>query len=158
MFILPQGRLTSLKVFISTTESPPPIIHSTIELRGGWRIIWFSSPVVQQNTCRGSSVGSETSLQQVSRNKVTADASLQPLTSPKCTAPPYLCYQLFLDFQLLGQLVLPLFEGDAAAASAVFDPDAPVVYLLQEVAGTQLVFNAQHSGSDGEDGDRETRV
>ena len=71
-----------------------------------------------------------------------------PLTYPECTAP-HLCYQLFLDFQLLGQLVLPLLEGDAAAALAVFDPDTPVLYLLQEVAGTQLVFNAQHSGSDG---------
>lgn len=68
----------------------------------------------------------------------------------------HLCYQLSLYFQLLVQLVLPLFEGDAAAASTVFDPDAPVVYLLQEVARTQLVFNAQHSSSGGEDRDRRT--
>lgn len=36
------------------------------------------------------------------------------------------------------------------AASAVLDPDAPVVYLFDEVAWTQLVFNAQHSGSEGQ--------
>ena len=65
--------------------------------------------------------------------------------------PTHLCYQLSLYLQLLVQLVLLLFEGDAAAAMAVFDSDAPVVYLLQEVVGTQLVFNVQHSGSDVED-------
>lgn len=54
---------------------------------------------------------------------------------------------------MLIQLVLPLFEGDAAAALAILDSDAPVVYLFQEVAGTQLIFNAQHSGSEGHDGD-----
>lgn len=68
--------------------------------------------------------------------------------------PAHLCQQLLLYFQLLVQLVLPLFEGDAAAALAVFDSDSPVVYLLQEAARTQLVFNPQHSGPDGEDGDR----
>lgn len=70
------------------------------------------------------------------------------------TRPAYLCYQLSLYFQLLVQLVLPLLERDAAAALTVFDSDAPVVNLLQEVAGTQLVFNAQHPSPDGEDGDR----
>lgn len=68
----------------------------------------------------------------------------------------HLCNQLLLYFQLLVQLVLPLFKGDAAAALAVFDSDAPVVYLLQEVSGTQLVFNPQHSSSDREERDRKT--
>lgn len=68
--------------------------------------------------------------------------------------PTYLCQQLSLDFQLLIQLVLPLFEGDAAAALAILDSDAPVVYLFQEVAGTQLIFNAQHASPEGKDGDR----
>lgn len=55
---------------------------------------------------------------------------------------------------MLIQLVLPLLEGDAAAALAILDSDAPVVYLFQEVAGTQLIFNAQHSSSEGQDGGR----
>lgn len=63
----------------------------------------------------------------------------------------YLCYQLSLYFQLLVQLVLPLFKGDAAAALTISDSNTPVVYLLKEVARTQLIFDTQHSGSDGED-------
>lgn len=62
--------------------------------------------------------------------------------------PSYLSQQLSLDFQLLVQLILPLLKGDAAAASAVLDPDTPVVYLFNEVVWTQLAFNAQHSGSE----------
>lgn len=64
--------------------------------------------------------------------------------------PSYLSQQLSLDFQLFVQLILPLLKGDAAAASAVLDPDAPVVYLFNEVARTQLTFNAKHSGSEGQ--------
>lgn len=60
-----------------------------------------------------------------------------------------LSHQLLLHLQLLVQLVLPLLEGDAAAALGVFDPDPPVVDLLQEVVGAQLVFDGQHSGSVG---------
>lgn len=65
----------------------------------------------------------------------------------------HLCHELPLYFQLLVEVILPLFKGDAAAALAVSDSDAPVVYLLQEAARTQLIFNPQHSSSDGEDRD-----
>lgn len=58
-----------------------------------------------------------------------------------------LSHQLLLHLQLLIQLILSLLEGDTAAALGVFDPDPPVVDLLQEVVGAQLVFNEQHSGS-----------
>lgn len=74
----------------------------------------------------------------------------------KQTQWTHLCHQLPLYFQLLVQLILPLFKGDAAAALAVLDPDAPVVYFLQEAAGTQLIFDPQHSSSDGQD--RHTRL
>lgn len=57
----------------------------------------------------------------------------------------YLCLQLPLDFQLVVELVLPLLEGDAAAAVGGLDPHAPVVDLLQKVAGTQLVLDPEHS-------------
>ena len=57
----------------------------------------------------------------------------------------HLRLQLPLDLQLLIQLVLPLLEGDATAAVGVLDPHAPVVDLLQEVAGTQLVLDPEHS-------------
>lgn len=64
--------------------------------------------------------------------------------------PIYLSQQLSLDFQLLVQLILLLLKGDAAATLAVLDPGAPVVYIFDEVAWTQLAFNAQHSGSEGQ--------
>lgn len=70
----------------------------------------------------------------------------------------HLCHQLLLDLQLLVQLVLPLLEGDAAAALAVLDPDAPIVDLLQEVVRTQLVFDAQHARSGGDDRTRENAI
>lgn len=78
-----------------------------------------------------------------------AHASLRPALQRKDKPVTDLCHQLLLYFQLLVQLVLPLFKGDAAAALAVFYSDAPVVYFLQEAAGTQLIFNLQHSSSDG---------
>lgn len=58
----------------------------------------------------------------------------------------HLCFQLPLDLQLIVQLILPLLEGDATTAVGVLDPHAPVVDLLQEVAGTQLVLDPQHTG------------
>lgn len=57
----------------------------------------------------------------------------------------HLSFQLPLDLQLVVQLVLPLLEGDAAAAMGVLDPHAPVVDLLQEVAGAQFIFDPQHT-------------
>lgn len=57
----------------------------------------------------------------------------------------HLCLQLSLYLKLVIQLVLPLLEGDAAAAVGVFDPHTPVVYLLQEIAGTQLILDPEHS-------------
>lgn len=78
-----------------------------------------------------------------------------PLQNCKLT---HLCQQLSLYFQLLVQLVLPLLKGDAAAALAVFDSDSPVVYLLQEVAGTQFIFDPQHSSPGGEDRDRRSTI
>lgn len=57
----------------------------------------------------------------------------------------HLCLQLPLDLQLLVQLILPLLEGDAAAAVGVLDPYAPVVDLLQEVARTQFVLDPKHT-------------
>lgn len=57
----------------------------------------------------------------------------------------HLRLQFPLDLQLVVQLVLPLLEGDAAAAIGVFDPHSPVVDLLQEVAGTQLVLDPQNT-------------
>lgn len=59
----------------------------------------------------------------------------------------HLCFQLSLDLQLLIKLILPLLKGDAAAAVRVLDPHTPVVDLLQEVAGTQLILDEQHTSS-----------
>ena len=57
----------------------------------------------------------------------------------------HLGLQLPLDLQLIVQVVLPLLEGYAAAAVGVLDPHPPVVDLLQEVAGAQLILDPQHA-------------
>lgn len=67
--------------------------------------------------------------------------------------------QLPLDLQLLIQLVLPLLEGDAAAAVCVLHPHTPVVDLLQEVAWTHLVPDPQYASPvEAEDVVKDIRV
>lgn len=67
-----------------------------------------------------------------------------------------LLHQLLLNLQLVVQLILTFLKGDATAALAVFDPDAPVADLLQETARTKIIFDPQNSSPE-QDRDRDRR-